>query len=187
MTPHPGIDVLPQLALGDGQTVDDTTSSRFNHPSFDGSFQRDRQKRGHGLRKLMITLIALMGALLISGDVFGDSPAVQTSDCSNGIAVPDPANNPGLVSDCEALLSSRESIEGTVRLNWSPLTPISHWEGVGVIDDPNRVVAIDLVGDDHPNEIPRALGSLSQLRRLTLVSENLRVRYRPSWATYPTW
>ena len=41
--------------------------------------------------------------------------AAQTGDCSNGIAVPDPSNNPGLVSDCEALLAARDTLAGKQR------------------------------------------------------------------------
>ena len=37
---------------------------------------------------------------------------IEQSDCSTGSAVPDAANNPGLVSDCEALLASRDTLAG---------------------------------------------------------------------------
>ena len=42
------------------------------------------------------------------------SASAQTNDaptCATGSAVPDAAGNPGLVSDCEALLASREHAE----------------------------------------------------------------------------
>ena len=42
--------------------------------------------------------------------------------------MPDAANNPGLVSDCEALLAAREALVGTTgnaELNWSADTPIT--------------------------------------------------------------
>ena len=60
-------------------------------------------------------------------------------DCSNGNAVPAPANNPGLVSDCEALLASRDTLAGDATLNWSADTPIGEWDGV-VIDGALRRV-----------------------------------------------
>ena len=49
----------------------------------------------------------------------------------------DPDNNPGLVSDCEALLASRDTLAGTVALNWSADTPIADWEGVTVEGTPS--------------------------------------------------
>ena len=48
----------------------------------------------------------------------------NAGSCGNGIAVPDPSNNPGLVSDCEALLSGRDTLAGTGSLNWSSTTAI---------------------------------------------------------------
>ena len=32
--------------------------------------------------------------------------------CDDGIAVPDPKNNPGLVTDCKALLEARDKLAG---------------------------------------------------------------------------
>ena len=48
-----------------------------------------------------------------------------TGDCATGGAVPDAANNPGLVSDCEALLAARDTLARTGSLNWSADTPIT--------------------------------------------------------------
>ena len=39
----------------------------------------------------------------------GAVSAQQTSACATGGAVPDAANNPGLVSDCAALLAARDT------------------------------------------------------------------------------
>ena len=39
--------------------------------------------------------------------------------CAAGRAVHDPANNPGLVSDCEALLAVRDTLVGTATPSWS--------------------------------------------------------------------
>ena len=38
---------------------------------------------------------------------------VAPEACANGIAVPNPAENPGLVSDCRALIASRIKLAGT--------------------------------------------------------------------------
>ena len=53
-------------------------------------------------------------------------------DCSNAGAVSDAVNNPGLVSDCDALLEARDKLAGSATLNWSAHTPVREWEDVGV-------------------------------------------------------
>ena len=42
-----------------------------------------------------------------------------TGDCATDGAVPDAANNPGLVSDCTALLAARDTLAENAPLNWS--------------------------------------------------------------------
>ena len=45
--------------------------------------------------------------------------AAQTpGPCATGAAVPDAANNPGLVADCTALLTAKDTLRGTAPLNW---------------------------------------------------------------------
>ena len=51
-------------------------------------------------------------------------------DCVSGNAVADADNNPGLVSDCEALLEARDKLAGTGSLNWSEDLPIAEWDGI---------------------------------------------------------
>ncbi|MCY4669232.1 MAG: fibronectin type III domain-containing protein, partial [Rhodococcus sp.] len=58
--------------------------------------------------------------------------------CATNGAVSD-ASNTGLVSDCEALLRSRNTLEGSARLNWSEVTPIEDWQGVYLRGTPSRV------------------------------------------------
>ena len=53
----------------------------------------------------------------------------STFDCSNGVAVPNPDSNTGLVSDCEALLEARDKFTKSDSLNWSVDTPIQNWAG----------------------------------------------------------
>ena len=49
-----------------------------------------------------------------------NTPSQYTELCSNGIVVPNPADNPGLVSDCATLLAAKPTIEGASgNLNWS--------------------------------------------------------------------
>ena len=61
---------------------------------------------------------------------------VAVHDCAGGGAVADAANNRGLVSDCDALLSARNTLEGRARLDWSESTRIEQWEGVSISGTP---------------------------------------------------
>ena len=75
--------------------------------------------------------------------------------------MPDPSNNAGLVSDCEALLSARDTLAGTASLNWSSTISIDQWDGVIVSGTPPRVTMLYLSQRQLTGEIPPALGSLS--------------------------
>ena len=46
--------------------------------------------------------------------------------CSNGLAVPEPKENPGLVQDCASLLAAANSLE----MNWDADRHIKDWSGV---------------------------------------------------------
>ena len=80
----------------------------------------------------------------------------------------DAANNPGLVSDCEALLAARDTLAGSATLNWSADTPITEWEGVAVGGVPQRVTGLRLNNRPLSGTIPPELGSLSNLNSLEL-------------------
>ena len=92
----------------------------------------------------------------------------NAASCANGIAVPDPSENPGLVSDCEALLEARDTLAGTGSLNWSADTPISDWEGVGLLESPQRVIELALGNRRLDGTIPPVLENLSRLRWIRL-------------------
>ena len=66
--------------------------------------------------------------------------------CYNGVAVPAPAANPGLLSDCRAILGLRDALQGDAarRLDWSATRAVADWEGIGVKGTPPRVVSLDL-------------------------------------------
>ena len=55
-----------------------------------------------------------------------------SSACSVGIAVEHPDANSGLVSDCEALISARETLAGDATLLWSTDVPMDLWPGITV-------------------------------------------------------
>ena len=60
----------------------------------------------------------------------------DTRACATDGAVPNAANNPGLVSDCEALLAGKDTLVGTGTLNWSADVPMVNWDGVSVGNSP---------------------------------------------------
>ena len=96
----------------------------------------------------------------------------DTSACASGGAVPDAANNPGLVADCEALLAGMDTLRGTVDLNWSADTLITDWDGIISIYRRDRITWIALEkGLD--GTIPAELGGLTELSQLSLVNNKL--------------
>ena len=102
-----------------------------------------------------------------------------TGDCATGVAVPDAANNPGLVSDCGALLAAREALVGTTgnaELNWSADTPISEWDGIeedSLEGSPQRVTRLYLNGLGLGGAIPSGLSGLTALKELYLHDNDL--------------
>ena len=118
----------------------------------------------------------------------GDPRETFLSRCSNGVAVFEPEDNPGLVSDCAALLESVGFLGGSALLNWSSDTPIRLWDGVEICGSPGRVKELSLGDRDLPFDpkllsnptesspgekeplgvIPSALGSLTSLEKLDL-------------------
>ena len=95
-----------------------------------------------------------------------------TAQCSNGIAVPNPASNPGLVADCAMLLAAKDTLEGDRgNLNWSADVGISDWEGVGIDND--GVATLELSEYRLNGAIPPELGSLANLWILDLSGNQL--------------
>ena len=88
--------------------------------------------------------------------------------CDSGVAVPDPATNPELVEDCEALLAAKNRLAGTATLNWSPGRPMTGWTSVTIAGTPQRVTKLELADGSLTGEIPPALGDLTGLVELRL-------------------
>ena len=103
------------------------------------------------------------------------SPARTVSDCATGSAVSDAANNPGLVSDCDTLLSIKDTLRGTAILNWSANTPIANWSAITVGGTPLRVTELNTSGEGLTltGAIPAELGNLTNLTLLRLSSNEL--------------
>ena len=115
---------------------------------------------------LLVIIVLLAGA--------ASAASAQSPGCGNGVAVADPAKNPGLVEDCEALLSSRDTLAGNRTLwAWAPTTPIANWDGVTVGGKPQRVTRLYLGDKGLTGMIPPELGNLANLRYLYLHDNQL--------------
>ena len=93
------------------------------------------------------------------------SPRPDEIPCATQGAVPDAANNPDLVADCETLLSVRETLSGTTgTLNWAANVPIDNWSGIAVEGTPLRVSKLNLYTERLNGTIPPELSNLSGLQ-----------------------
>ena len=117
-------------------------------------------------------------ALEVSG--IGKPP--EDADCSSGVAVTDPDDNPGLVSDCEALLASRDALAGSASLNWSADVGMESWDGVAIWGDPMRVITLSLHEQGLTGVIPPELGDLDRLQELLLDGNELSGEIPPELA-----
>ena len=88
---------------------------------------------------------------------------VDTSSCSDGFVVPNPGENPGLVQDCETLLTIRDTLAGRAELNWSGQISISDWQGVTVGGEPLRIQELAIGELGLAGALPPELGRLSEL------------------------
>ncbi len=98
-------------------------------------------------------------------------PAQYTEQCSNGVAVPNPASNAGLVADCAVLLAAKDTLEGARdAFNWSANVAISNWSGIDL--GYGRVAILQVpYGKSLNGKIPAELGNLTGLSSL-LLSDN---------------
>ena len=101
------------------------------------------------------------------------APATTNPACENGTAVPSPADNPGLVADCTALLAAKDTLRGTATLNWSADTAIASWDGITLAGTPQRVTKLRLTYDRLDGTIPPELGDLEKLEWLYLYGNRL--------------
>lgn len=131
---------------------------------------------------LALAAVVAISLLMAGVDGASASPIIIidqfTEQCSNGVAVQDPASNPGLVSDCAALLAAKLTLEGTSgNLDWSADVSIGDWEGVVIAN--NRVSELLLADYGLNGTIPATLGDLSSLDTLVFM-ENLLTGEMPS-------
>ena len=93
---------------------------------------------------------------------------VDTAPCSEGLVVPNPEENPGLVQDCETLLTIRDTLAGRVDLGWSRQVSIGEWEGITIGGEPLRVRKLGLSVRGLTGALSPELGLLSGLVELGL-------------------
>ncbi len=124
--------------------------------------------------------LVLLALLAFAASVGTPVAFAQEATCSTGTAVPDVANNPGLVADCEALLASKSVLDpGGTRLNWSATVSMSSWQGVTLSGTPLRVTELSLAGNPADPDrqltgsIPAKLGDLDSLTFLYLYGNRL--------------
>ena len=98
---------------------------------------------------------------------------VDLASCASGTAVPEPANNPGLLADCQTLLAVRDVLDRDDRLNWSANRPLAAWDGVTVGGTPPRVLELDLAERWLRGALPIDLRQLTKLQTLNLSSNGL--------------
>ena len=127
----------------------------------------------NGVWKLRLTdNFPVLGGTLRSWSikVYGHSKTV--SSCATGGAV---SGNPGLVSDCEALLASRDTLvaRSALPLNWSAARPIAEWDGVTISETLQRVAGLDLQDKGLTGTIPAQLGRIESLQFLLLNGNQL--------------
>ena len=107
------------------------------------------------------------------GHGFAVLPPISPYAISCSQAVPDATNNPGLVRDCETLMSARDQLQGSASLNWSGNVPITMWEGIDVGGSPQRVTTLALNYQQLTGSIAAGLGNLAGLERLWLTNNQL--------------
>ena len=100
--------------------------------------------------------------------------ASYIAQCANSIAVPEPQDNPGLVSDCAALLHGRDVLAGSATLNWHADRAVVNWQGLTISGSPLRVTALN-IGANPPltGTIPPQLGALTTLEELDISASRL--------------
>ena len=98
-------------------------------------------------------------------------PAQPPPPC--GLAVPDQADNPGLMKDCMTLLAAKDTLRGTAALNWSVDTAITGWEGVTTGGTPSQVTKVELPNEGLSGSIPAQLWELAGLTHLDLADNSL--------------
>ena len=158
---------LESLSLRGNQLTGEIPKELANLANLERLYLSENQLTGcipYGLRHVVDNDFDELGLPFCADD--------DTVSCAAGGAVPDAAINPGLVSDCDTLLTARDTLAGTASLNWAADTPITQWDGVIVGGTPKRVRGLSLEHGGLTGEIPKELGSLANLQELYLYNNH---------------
>ena len=99
--------------------------------------------------------------------------AADRGACTDGVVVPQPQANPGLVLDCKILFVIRDTLAGAADLNWDADRTISKWDGVVLGGSPPRIHELALSTVGLSGSIPAAIGELAELTRLDLSQNHI--------------
>ena len=80
------------------------------------------------------------------------------------------------MADCEVLLSVKEVLAGTGKLNWSVNLDVRDWDGITIGESRNRVTGLDLSDRQLTGRIPAELSKLPYLTKLRLSGNQLTGR-----------
>ena len=89
----------------------------------------------------------------------------------------------GLVADCEALLSARDTLGGGRQLNWDENLPIGEWQGIEIAR--GRVAGIEMTWFGLAGTIADELATLTNLRFLNLGGNGLTGTIPPELGSLP--
>lgn len=105
--------------------------------------------------------------------------AGSASRCSQEGTISNPEETPGLVRDCETLLTLLDALggknlaEGNPLVNWYPGINIESWDGVEIGGSPPRIQELSLPSLWLGGAIPRQIGNLTNLTKLDLSNNRL--------------
>ena len=118
------------------------------------------------------TEVRFLGEAFLTGDEFRIRPGL----CSTGVVVPQPHQNPGLVTDCVVLLALWHAFAQGEKLDWNLERPIAGWPGVDAYGDPPRVRTLVLENSGLRGPIPKDIVRLTELELLDLSRNDLSDR-----------
>ena len=101
------------------------------------------------------------------------TPPPAPATCTRTTLGVAPNANPGLASDCNALLAAKATLKDDDTLNWDVDTSLLRWTGVEVTGTPGRIFKLELSYMKLSGTIPSGLGELTHLRKLTLGNNKL--------------
>ena len=115
----------------------------------------------------VITIVAAVSIFALATRHVG----AQADECVSNGAVP--SGNDGLAQDCETLLDLKDTLRGSIALNWSSTLPITGWDGIRLGGSPKRVTIFKLQKRGLDGSIPAELGRLEKLKHIWLYVNQL--------------